>query len=756
MKNACSILVPAAILAAGGLGLMTTTAAAANLIPNASFELGLEPHGIVVSVPFAEHPVQPTVTLDASTAVDGRQSLKIDNTKTGGEAMLVTTAVRFPEIPCKNSMLSAYVKADRPTRVNLGVWRVQAVPKMSYSIDERTFDVGTEWTRIEMPRPRLAKDARGIAVRLNVVSDAVVWVDALQFEANARAASPFAPAAPIEATWVMRDRVFTRDGEAPARVTAELRVARTAKSASLPILFETPAGRFAMELKPGEVQSKVLTFDAPANGVFSLGGTFAAKDYADAVVPVSYAVVPKLAAAPKDGFRIGCNGALGIACARPYAPDNCRFRLGEKIWQAPLGREPDDLYRDLRRGGYSIVRMHDGGYSWEDIEREKGRFDWSTLDVMEAGLRKNGLEPMFVFGSHGVFSTKAHGEGPETNWFARVNSRMGRYKGKTKYGQGKRMFYHPKDEDWTDWITAAVTRYHKTVRLWEIVNEPNGTVESAPVYAHYAELAYKAVKAVDPDGIVIGICSTGDLGLNAAKFFKSAGEAGAFKWLDVASFHPYAQSQDVPGKNGEEALAALRQICDQYRPGVPLCETEVYYLNSFSPEQVAAWKLWRKNPKAPGAEKPLDDRQLKLFPTGNLIKRYAIDLGGGCTLATPMSSGQHEGLDLPHADEASPTRVATAFVPNDRFVASAVFASCLEGGVFLRKPALPATLNGYVYRGRKPGETALVWLRPEATETVPLKLPAGATARDLYGNPIAGDTVTVTHEPVYVFGGNLF
>jgi len=751
MKMTCGICVSVALFALTGLGGGKAPAGALNLIQNASFELGLEPHGIIVSVPFAEHPAQPAVTIDETTAVDGRRSLRIDNTKTGGEAMLVTTGVAFHELPCKNPVLSAYVKADRPTRVNLGIWRVQSDPSMSYSIDEKAFDVGTEWTRLEFPRPKIRGDARGVAVRLNVVSDAVVWVDALQLETDAKAASPFRPFAPIEATWVMKDRVWPRDGDAPARVTAELRVARTPKSAAQTILFETPACRFALDLKPGETFAKAFSFDVAKNGLFTLGGTFAAKDFAGPVSPVSYAVTPKLASAPKDGFRIGCNGAFGISVARPYTKDNYRFKFGTKIWLAPLGREPDDLYRDLRRGGYSIVRLHDGRYSWEDVEREKGQFDWSTLDVMESGLRKHGLETMFVFGSHGVFSTKANGEGPETNWFARAHSRLGRYKGKTKYGSGKRMFYHPKDEDWTDWITAAVTRYHKTVRLWEIVNEPNGTVESASVYAHYAELAYKAVKAVDPNGVVIGICSTGDLGLNAAHFFTKAGEAGAFQWLDVASFHPYAQQQDVPGKNGEEALRGLRQICDKYRPGVPLAETEVYYLNSFSPEQVAAWKLWKKNPKAPGAKKPLDDRQLKAFPAGNLIKRYAIDLGGGCILSTPLASDQHEGVDVPHRDEASQSRVSTVFVPNDRFVASAVFAAYLEGASFLRKPSLPPTLNGYVYRDRAGGEVSLVWLRPEATEPVAFALPAGTKARDLYGNPITGETVMVTHEPMYLF-----
>lgn len=737
---------PSFLFSAVASALVAAAACGANLMPNASFELGLAPHGVIVTLPFAANPVQPEVTADDSAAVHGKRSLRIDNTRTGGEAMLVMRDVETGS-PKERFAVSAYLKADRPTKVSLGVWRTQ-LGDDRYSVLTRaqTFEIGTEWQRVELRRVKVNAPVTGFAVRLSVPFDAVVWVDAVQVEASEGAATAFAPAAPVEAAWELDDRVFPHGDDEPVEIAATLRACAYA-GGRREVAFATPAGDFPLPVVPGEIATRRVTVRESRSGIHRLGGTFAADGTRGTVAEEQFTVVPQVDPRPGKGFRIGANGILGIARVKNPPADCSRFRNGEKVWRGPLGYAPDDFYRDLRRGGYSIARMHDGGYSWEDIEPEKGAFDWSKMDVIEAGLRRNGLEPMFVFGSHGVFCTKHTGEGAETNWFARVNSRPGKLKGKLKGRDGKRIFYHPADRDWTDWITAAVSRYHKTVKLWEIVNEPNGTVESAAVYAHYAELCYKAVKAVDRDSTVIGICSTGDLGLNAAKFFSFAGEAGAFKWLDAASFHPYAQALDVPGKDGETALANLRRICDCYRPGVPIWNTEIYYINAYTPAQVAEWKKGLK-------PKP-EDRQLKRFPAGNLIKRYAIDLGGGCAASVPLASDQHLGTGAGRDNQVAPTFVATSFAVNRRYVASAAFARYLEGATFLRKPMLDPGFNGFVYRDRHGGEVALVWRRPgEADATV--RRPADAVVRDLCGNRVDGDEIAVTAEPVYFFGKDLF
>lgn len=728
-----------------------------NLQPHSSFEAGFRPHGANVTLPFGADMVQPRVAVDETTAVHGRRSLRIDNTQTDGEVQLQMADVEVAgERP--PFVVSAYVKADRPTKVRLGVERIQFDALASGSVFRKGFfEIGTEWQRIELRDVRVSAPVTGFNVQLTVASEAVVWVDAVQVESGTGPASDYAPSAPIEAAFEADLRVLSREDDVTVDCGATLRACTYADEPQ-DLHFNTDAGAFALRIEPGRIAERRVGRAVTGNGRVTFAGTFATATHGvtGVVAPDETAVVAAVPLMrPSEGFRVGVNGTTGLTSVKRPNAGFSRFREYEKVWRGPLGYRLDDYYRDLRRGGWSIVRFHDGAYAWEDIEREKGVFDWSKMDVIENGMRKNGLDPMFVFASHGVFRTKAKGDGPETNWFVRVNSRRGGLGPMSKGKKRERLvYYHPKDGDWTDWVTAAVTRYHGLVRLWEIVNEPNGTMESAAAYAHYAELCYKAVKAIDPEATVLGVCSTGDLGLNASTFFREAGEAGAFKWLDAASFHPYQQPIDVPGKDGEETLANLRRICDTYRPGVPLWETEIYYINAFTPEQVEAFRLYRKNPKDPKARPRPDAHRLRsCWPAGNLVKRYAIDLGGNCVASTPLSRDQH--LAMGAGRETSEPGLDVIGVPptfavNDRYFANAAFARYLEGARFLRKPDLPEGFNGFVFRDRNGRGVALVWRRSGEAPSF-LKPAPGTVVRDLFGNRIIGDEINVSEEPVYFF-----
>ena len=726
-----------------------------NLQAHSSFEAGFRPHGVNVALPFGADMVQPSVTVDETTAVHGRRSLRLDNTKTGGELQLqmAETEVAGEREPF---VVSAYVKADRPTKVRLGVERLQFDSLSSGSLlKRRVFEIGTEWQRIELPSITVDAPVSGFHVHLTVASDSVVWVDAVQVEPCAGAATPYAPSAPIEAAFEVDERVRSREDDVSVECGATLRACTYLDEAQA-VNFSTDAGAFELLVEPGGIAKRHVNLKVERNGRVTFGGTFATATHGvtGVVSPDETAVAAAVPPVPVEGFRIGANGILGLTFVKRPEPGFSRFREAEKVWRGPLGYSLDDYYRDLRRGGYSIARFHDGAFAWEDVEREKGVFDWSKMDVIEAGLRKNGLDPMFVFASHGVFRTKAHGDGNETNWFVRVNSRRGGLGVMSKGKKRERLvYYHPRDTDWTDWVTAVVSRYHKTIRYWEIVNEPNGTVESAAAYAHYAELCYKAVKAIDLDSVVLGVCSTGDLGLDAASFFREAGEAGAFKWLDAASFHPYQQPLDVPGKDGEKALGNLRQICDKYRLGVPLWDTEVYYINAFTSEQTESFKRYRKNPKDPTARPRPDAARLRSWPAGNLIKRYAIDLGGNCVASTPLQRDQH--LAMGAGRETSELELGVIGIPpvfavNDRYFANAAFARYLEGAKFLCKPDLPNGFNGFVFRDRHGQMVALVWRRP-GEDPASLRCPVGAVVRDLYGNRITRAAIDISAEPVYFF-----
>lgn len=114
-------------------------------------------------------------------------------------------------------------------------------------------------------------------------------------------------------------------------------------------------------------------------------------------------------------------------------------------------------------------------------------------------------------------------------------------------------FTHPPTAvaDFAAFMTALATRYKGQVAAYEIWNEPNLTYEWGylePDPAAYTELlkaAYTAVKAVDPEALVIsgGLATTGNGSETAAgdlTYLQGMYDAGAKGYFDALGSHPYA------------------------------------------------------------------------------------------------------------------------------------------------------------------------------------------------------------------------
>jgi len=90
-------------------------------------------------------------------------------------------------------------------------------------------------------------------------------------------------------------------------------------------------------------------------------------------------------------------------------------------------------------------------------------------------------------------------------------------------------------------VRKVVQKYKDRVAYWEILNEPNlgGKKMPAEVYAEYVKGGAEAIKAVDPTAKVIG----GSVAHVDPAFLQGMMDAGAGLYLDILTFHPYA---DLP------------------------------------------------------------------------------------------------------------------------------------------------------------------------------------------------------------------
>lgn len=158
--------------------------------------------------------------------------------------------------------------------------------------------------------------------------------------------------------------------------------------------------------------------------------------------------------------------------------------------QAFLWWRPEVASRDvqmIREAGFGWVKVN---FGWRDIEgAAKGHFDWSRTDYIvkiagEAGLDlvvRVDHQPAWAGGGFPL-------NGPPDN-----------------------------PQDLADFLTALATRYKGRIRAYEVWNEPNlarewGGKEPDPgAYVKLLKQAYSAIKAADPNAIVIsaGLSPTG-------------------------------------------------------------------------------------------------------------------------------------------------------------------------------------------------------------------------------------------------------
>jgi len=650
-----------------------------NLLHNSSFELGLE--GWMW---------RGDAEIDRKTAHSGRASLRWT-----GRGLLSST---WHEVGVRQRYtLSAWVRCEggacRP-RLSISNWIHMGGGKTEAA---RTFEVKPgRWQRLVLewtaPFPAgvvAEKPAYYVNFVANAPAGAVLWVDDLDFRFGPPA--DYAPRARVELAIVSDEpySVYT------ARTPVTLRVLATG---------------------PAPEQIRLLRLDE--------------EDRVVAATPVQLygaaAAVP-LGPLPPGYWRFVTDSGLAadqvdegelLVSVAPVMPDVPidRWWLGAHI---PASERAPAACRRL---GMHWNRLHDTGHEtkWDAVEPEQEKFVFDDASI----ARKRALG----FGILGSLDG------------------LPRWRMKTPDRRRRRSAMNHPDTDtaaWERYIRTTVGHWKNAIRCWEIMNEPNGCRIRTPIepparfYAHMLAAAVKAIRAVDPDAVIVGLGGA-SIGGNDV-WLETVLATGAARGCDVLSYHGYGTGSWTTAVRPERLVERVnhwRALMKKHGRVLPLWDTET---------GICLASASRKY-RMPGEAAPRQGAWLlpKMLATARAAGVARMFLYSAHEVTHAGSLGLNFLLDFNN-------QMKSAAVP------IAVTESLLEGTrcLGLTRPE-PQVVRVLFARGDR--RIAVLWsARGSRTVEEPLLAAPNVQVLHCFGRPLehrpSGLRVTVTERPIFVVAG---
>jgi hypothetical protein len=203
-------------------------------------------------------------------------------------------------------------------------------------------------------------------------------------------------------------------------------------------------------------------------------------------------------------------------------------------WKPDIALRDLDLVQDMQ---FTWVKQ---AFAWRDIEtNEKGGFDWYRPDFIVDAVEDAGLK-LLVRIDRQPFWTQPEGMPPTEN--------------------------RPPDDlnDFGDFCSVLADRYRGRIAAYQVWNEPNLSREwgdqppNAAEYTEMLKICYEAIKAADPNAIVIsaGLAPTGTGLPDAipdAEYLQAMYDAGAGAYFDVLGLN--APGYKAPPETSPEEAA---------------------------------------------------------------------------------------------------------------------------------------------------------------------------------------------------------
>jgi hypothetical protein len=674
-----------------------------NLLYNSGFELGPDGWG-------------PVGRLRIETG-GARQGQACARCTPGGEPILLESR---PVVirPGQRYTISANLRASGPAEIEMVVMEYADAggdDPSSRDALRQTFRIGRQWQRVSLSGVLRAPLVNGYVLQLNLISGAsTVWADALQWEEGGLTA--YQPGAPVEAA--VRAQVQLLAPGQPA--VTECRVTLLPKvRTSVPVTFrlEDAAGR--------PVTERTVRYQRPS---IRFAGTRASSPAAQIsranlqTVRLSWKLpqpgIYRVVAVPPH-TSIGRTGQAIVCCLPGPPPRATSRRIGIHAWSDP--NSPDAAIKAAAYLGAGAFRLHDfrSFVQWYEAEPNPGQFVWFDRDVEDLTQRN--------FRLLGTLCRTPL-------WAGQEGSRHHRY--------ATWCSAPPRDwEAWTRYVEAVVHHYHHQIHEWEVWNEPWDVEFWTGTPAEYVQLlehSRRAIKAADPDAVVVGGCFNTQI----AGFTAAVLQAGGLASMDVVSYHDYMTPAMVEEPAGGGA-PTIYQVARNLRAEIqrrggrqPLWCTETgvpcpsFY--SWLPEQGPLFSH--------RAAVATLVKGLTLMFAAGVDRAYYYNVGGlygGPGYLSRLLNSSYTLLD--YDGSPKPTLPALAQVV------------AMLGDAGEPSDISTPTVRAYAFR-RASGYVAVAWARrgsAPAPSTLTLTGPGAPAARDAMGAALSSP-VTIGDQPIYL------
>ncbi|WP_321373290.1 hypothetical protein [uncultured Draconibacterium sp.] len=263
---------------------------------------------------------------------------------------------------------------------------------------------------------------------------------------------------------------------------------------------------------------------------------------------------------------------------------NLISKNSSEISSSPFGIQAGTLVDSLVAQAAEIgVKWTRLGAGWNEIEREKGVYDWSATDKAFEVALKNGITPFITVGrGNELYSKLTTYDDPK---LAEI------------YG------YRPeppiKDpvamEAFLAFVKATVERYKDKIDYWEVWNEPNhrnywGSTPDGKEYGLLLVETAELIKQTDPGCKIIG----GSMAGINPEFTNDFLSVGADKIIDIISYHNYGA---VPEERVYKAIE-LWDVINKYNPEIELWQGECGYPSHSSTRDFRGRAPWGLNIQA--------------------------------------------------------------------------------------------------------------------------------------------------------------